>query len=302
MPAETMSLKQRAHLDEFQDYLTASLRLSRQTVATYMRDCRSFVAWLESEELNAMTVVTADVIDHLIQRQTEQGIDQRTVAKVVSGLRSFFQYLVLTGGRADNPAMLVELPRMAYRIPGVLSVNDVERLLAAIDIDNPLGLRDRALFELIYSCGLRISEAVELTVDRVFVRERLIRVYGKGGKERLVPMGDHACHWLGRYLVEARPHLAKRPESALFLNLRGAKLSRKGMWKRFREIGARAGVEAKVHTLRHSFATHLLEGGADLRAVQELLGHADISTTQIYTHVDKEDLKTYHADFHPRGR
>ena len=289
-------------LAEFQDYLTAGLRLSRQTVSTYVRDCRAFLEWTAHHDMCHLTVGTGDVIDFLIARQIDEGIDQRTVAKIVSALRSLFHYLVLQGERLDNPAMLVELPRTVYRIPGVLSVEEVERLLAVVDISSPLGLRDRALFELIYSCGLRISEAVDLTLDRVFLKERLIRVRGKGDKERLVPMGEHARHWIRRSLDEARPRLARRPGSALFLNHRGGCLSRKGMWKRFREVAALAGVEAKVHTLRHSFATHLLEGGADLRAVQELLGHADISTTQIYTHVDREDLATYHADYHPRGR
>lgn len=286
----------------FEDYLTAGLRLSRGSVLTYVRDCRGFLAWLDDNAAGPDDVTTTQIIDYLIVRQQEDGIDQRTIAKTISALRSLFHYLVLELVREDNPATLVDAPRMAHRVPGVLAVDEVERLLAAIEIDGPLGLRDRALFELIYSCGLRISEAVELTVDRVYLAERLIRVHGKGDKERLVPMGEHARHWLQRYLDEARGKLARRPENALFLNNRGQQLSRKGMWKRFREIAARAGVDAKVHTLRHSFATHLLEGGADLRAVQELLGHADISTTQIYTHVDRDELATYHADFHPRGR
>ncbi len=289
-------------LAEFEDYLSAGLRLSRQTVDTYVRDCRLFAAWTARHDLTPLTVGTGDVIDFLIARQTEEGIDQRTIAKIVSALRSFFGYLCLQGTRLENPAMLVELPRASHRIPGVLKVTEVEEILAAIDTGSPLGLRDRALSELIYSCGLRVSEAVELTLDRVFLKERLIRVQGKGDKERLVPMGEHARDWLRRYLEEARPQLAGRPVESLFLNRRGDGLSRKGMWKRFRQIATIAGVDAKVHTLRHSFATHLLEGGADLRAVQELLGHADISTTQIYTHVDSEELKTYHADYHPRGR
>jgi integrase/recombinase XerD len=289
-------------LRQFEDYLTVGLRLSGGSVSTYVRDCRGFLAWLEETEASASTVATTEIIDFLIARQQDDGIDQRTIAKTISALRSFFHYLVLEKIRDDNPARLVEVPRMAHRVPGVLDVDEVERLLDAIDVATPLGLRDRALFELIYSCGLRISEAVELSLDRVYLAERLIRVRGKGDKERLVPMGVPAQHWLERYLDEARVKLARRPANALFLNNRGQQLSRKGMWKRFREIAAKAGVEAKVHTLRHSFATHLLEGGADLRAVQELLGHADISTTQIYTHIDREELATYHADYHPRGR
>lgn len=286
---------------DYQDYLTAELRLSPQTVATYTRDCRNFVRWMNEQELSAATVDVNGVIDYLINRQTGEGLDQRTIAKIVSALRSLFQFLIIEDVREDNPASGVELPRPDQRLPGVLDVADVERLLDAIDIDSPLGLRDRSLFELIYSCGLRVSEAVALSLDRVFLAEQLVRVVGKGDKERLVPMGGHACHWLSRYLQEARPHLVKRPTNVVFVNRRGDRLSRKGMWKRFREAAERAGVQAKVHTLRHSFATHLLSGGADLRSVQELLGHADISTTQIYTHVDRDDLRQYHADFHPRG-
>ncbi len=292
----------RGLLQEFEDYLAAGLRLSRQTVGTYIRDCRVFLAWADAQGLDSRSMTTAQVIDFLITRQQEDGLDQRTIAKCISALRSLFHYLVLEGEREDNPATLVELPRASYRVPGVLDLEQVDRLLDSIELDGPLGMRDRALFELIYSCGLRISEAVELSVERVFLAERLIRVQGKGERERLVPMGEHARHWLVRYLEEARPRLVRGSVSALFLNNRGQKLSRKGMWKRFREIAGRAGVDAKVHTLRHSFATHLLEGGADLRAVQELLGHADISTTQIYTHVDRDELATHHADFHPRGR
>jgi len=295
-------MEHKALLESFEDYLAAGIRLSRQSVSTYMRDCRGFVLWLQESQLAVETVTTADIIDFLIKRQQEEGIEQRTIAKSISALRSLFQYLVLENHREDNPAAAVELPRIAHRIPGVLDVEEVERLFEQIAVDSPLGVRDRALFELIYSCGLRISEAVDLSLDRVFLRERLLRVKGKGEKERLVPMGEHALLWLERYLDTARPHLAKKPVNALFLNNRGEKLSRKGMWKRFRNIAATAGVEAKVHTLRHSFATHLLEGGADLRAVQELLGHADISTTQIYTHIDKEELAVYHSDFHPRSR
>lgn len=285
---------------DYEDYLTAVLRLSPQTVSTYTRDCRGFVRWVEEQDAGVESVDVGGLIDYLIKRQTGEGLDQRTIAKIVSGLRSFFQYLILEEIREDNPATLVELPRPDQRLPGVLDLEDVEHLLDSIDTGTPLGLRDRALFELIYSCGLRVSEAVELTLDRVFLKEQLVRVVGKGDKERFVPMGEHACTWLSRYLKEARPELAKRPSNAVFVNRRGDQLSRKGMWKRFREAAARAGVEAKVHTLRHSFATHLLSGGADLRSVQELLGHADISTTQIYTHVDREDLRQYHAAYHPR--
>lgn len=288
----------------FQDYLIVELRLARRSVETYVRECSFFLEYLELEALSPLEIDTTGVIRYLIHRQTgKRELDQRTIAKVVSSLRSFFQYLVVTRERADNPALLVEMPKMEHRVPGVLRVEEVEQLLENIETDSPFGLRDRALFELIYSCGLRISEAVELSVRSLFLSEGIIRVRGKGNKERLVPIGGEAIRWLKLYLEAGRPKLVRsqRKTDKLFLNHLGGGLSRKGMWKRFRELSGKSGITAKVHTLRHSFATHLLEGGADLRAVQELLGHSDISTTQIYTHIDKEDLQTYHHDFHPRG-
>ncbi len=201
-----------------------------------------------------------------------------------------------------NPAEHVETPRIPRHIPEVYSREEVERLLAAIDLSTPGGVRDRFLFELIYSCGLRVSEAAELSLDRIYRQDKFIRVVGKGSKERVGPIGDLALEWLDRYLSEARPALAGgRRIKALFVNHRGTPLTRKGMWKRFKRYALQAGLNGKIHTLRHSFATHLLRGGADLRTVQVLLGHADIGTTQIYTHVDERELAEYHRRYHPRG-
>ncbi len=290
-------------IERYRDYLSVELRLSRQTVATYSHACESADSFAESLGVGIQEMSTHDLIEYLIDRQTtENGIDQRTIAKILSALRSFYQFLVLEGVREDNPAVTIESPRPQVRLPGVLSIESVERLLEGVDTDSPGGIRDRALFELIYSCGLRISEAVELNLQSLFLPERLLLVRGKGDKERLIPVGAQAVERIERYLEDGRPHLTRiRSERALFLNRRGGRLSRKGMWKRFHELSQSLGINAKVHTLRHSFATHLLEGGADLRSVQELMGHADIGTTQIYTHIDTEDLKTYHQRFHPRG-
>jgi integrase/recombinase XerD len=288
----------------FEDYLMVELRLSPRTVETYVREGGLYLDYLDTQEVEATTQRSVDIIRYLVHRQTsDNGIEQRTIAKVLSALRSFFQFLVLEGLRNDNPALSVDMPKTEQRAPGVLSVEEVEALLGHIDVDTPHGLRDRALFELIYSCGLRISEAVELTLDRLYLEEGIIRVRGKGDRERFVPVGGEAVAWLERYLEYGRGELARpgRRTSYLFLNHRGNGLSRKGMWKRFHELCSRAGVDAKVHTLRHSYATHLLEGGADLRAVQELLGHSDISTTQIYTHIETSSLKSYHRAYHPRG-
>ncbi len=289
-------------LDRFEDYLAVELRLSRGTVETYMRECRMLAQYATSRDTEIPSLSTEDLIGYLVSRRSD-GVDPRTAAKIVSGLRSLYHFLVLDGIRGDNPALELEAPRPGHKIPGVLRVEQIDALLAEIDISTPHGLRDRCLFEIIYSCGLRISEAVELGVDSIYLTEGLIRVRGKGDRERFVPIGGHALEALEAYLEHGRPMLSspRITTKMLFLNNRGAGLSRKGMWKRFRELATKAGVEAKVHTLRHSFATHLLEGGADLRSVQELLGHSDISTTQIYTHVDRDALAEQHAEYHPRG-
>jgi integrase/recombinase XerD len=207
----------------------------------------------------------------------------------------------LEGLRAVDPSLLIRTPKQERNLPDVLQPREVDHFLESIDLSTPNGLRDRALFELIYSCGLRISEAAGLTFDRLYMEERLLRVVGKRKKERIVPFGSEAHHWIAKYLAEGRPKLEKRRRSDLvFLNQEGEGISRKGIWKRFSGIRQVSGVSAKVHTFRHSFATHLLAGGADLRTVQELLGHSDIATTQIYTHIDEEALQGYHREFFPR--
>jgi integrase/recombinase XerD len=289
------------YLLQFEAHLMAELQLAPKSVQTYTREVKRFIDYLEVQEIRIHSVTTDDLQDFLGWIREDQGIDFRTIAKIISALRSFYQFLMLERICSTNPATRLEIPKAQLKIPGVLALEDIEKILEAIDISTPNGLRDRALFELIYSCGLRISEAVELTMDRVYLDQLLLRVVGKGDKERLVPLGEEAAYWLQKYQDYGRQELSRQANPYFFLNHHGRQLSRKGMWKRFKEITGRTGVQAKVHTLRHSFATHLLEGGADLRAVQELLGHADISTTQIYTHIDKEELHTYHRDFHPRG-
>ncbi len=309
----------------FADYLAAERGLSPSTVATYAAEARSFLAFFEEErgghapaptdgaddtvgpppdeEPPAVAAASpADVIAWIVKRQLD-GLDPRTLAKSTSAIRSFFRFLVLEGEAEANPARQVDSPRTAMRIPRALDPGEVDRLLGARDPGSVRDARDGALFELIYSCGLRVSEAVNLTVDRIALREGVVRVMGKGSRERLVPMGARAKEELSRYLREVRPALlaGRRQTSVLFVGRGGRRLSRKTVWKSFKRLALRAGVEGKVHTLRHSFATHLLSGGADLRSVQEMLGHADIATTQIYTHVSQEALKRTHEEFHPRG-
>ncbi len=288
-------------LDTFAAYLSAELRLSEATVAAYALEARLLLEYCRSGECPLEAFSATELIEYLVHRQVE-GASRKTTAKSLSALRAFFAFLVREGLMSVNPAEHVETPRIPRHIPEVYSREEVERLLAAIDLSTPGGVRDRFLFELIYSCGLRVSEAAELSLDRIYRQDKFIRVVGKGSKERVVPIGDLALEWLDRYLSEARPALAGgRRIKALFVNHRGTPLTRKGMWKRFKRYALQAGLNGKIHTLRHSFATHLLRGGADLRTVQVLLGHADIGTTQIYTHVDERELAEYHRRYHPRG-
>ena len=301
-------------LRDYESYLRITLRLAENTVETYVREAVRLLSWFEVQTLEPELVSSEELSAYLVYRdeniQDAKGGRTRpepgTTARILSTCRSFFRYMVHEGIREDNPALKLERPRMAKKLPQVLSSSEIEHFLGTITVDEPLGLRDRTLFELIYSCGLRISEAAGLTMDRVFLADGLVRVIGKGDKERLVPMGDEAVRWLSLYLEEARPLLASGKKGLsrshfLFLSRRGSGLSRKGIWKRFHEWAREAGLESKVHTLRHTFATHMLNGGADLRIVQELLGHSDISTTQIYTHLDTKDLNESHEAFHPRG-
>jgi integrase/recombinase XerD len=230
--------------------------------------------------------------------RADRGLTGKTLAKDIAALRSFFRYLVLERVRDDNPADLLESPTRGKTIPSVFAPEEVDLFLSSIKTDTPFGVRDRAMFELIYSCGLRVSEAVSLTLADIHFNEQVIIVRGKGRKERMIPFGEAARRCLKTYLSTARGELARgKAVRAVFLNNRGTGISRRGIWQRFRDIEIESGIFGKVHTLRHSFATHLLAGGADLRSVQELLGHADVSTTQIYTHIGDESLKLYHADF-----
>lgn len=311
-----------ALVGEFADYLRSVEGLAELTVEAYAAEARRYLDHVAARpaaptpEPTAPDGAAGEVVAYLMARQGD-GAGRGTLAKAISALRAWYRFLdaerpdagTLAGrpGEARNPAARVAPPRPGRRIPRVLSVAQVERFLAAIDTGSPAGIRDRALFELVYSAGLRVGEVVALDRARLYLAQACVRVLGKGSRERIVPLGEPAVAWLGRYLTEARPHLVRRgagrgaATDAAFLNQRGGRLSRKGIWKRFQEVCVGAGIDAKVHTLRHSFATHLLAGGADLRSVQELLGHADLATTQIYTHVESEQLHAEHRRYHPRG-
>jgi integrase/recombinase XerD len=291
----------RDSIDRYGAWLLAARRRSPLTLEAYAREARSLASWLGERGLTVETALVADILEYLAFRRAA-GLTARTMARIMSSIRGFFKYLRLEGLRSDDPTELLESPRQERSLPDVIRADDVNLMLGSIDVSTPGGLRDRALFELIYSCGLRISEAASLTFDSLYLKERFIRVVGKRRKERILPFGEEARAWLSRYLEEGRPALEKgRRSDRVFLNRSGAGISRKGVWKRFSELRTTSGVDGKVHSLRHSFATHLLAGGADLRTVQELLGHADISTTQIYTHVDAEDLAVAHEAYFPRS-
>lgn len=286
-------------LSSYYDDLVSIDGKSISTAQTYCFAVEIFLNWLKSENKEIPLVEISDLIKYLVWRQT-QGMDSLTVAKDISSLRSFGNYLTRNQIWKENFALELDRPKAEKVLPKVLSVEEVDALLNCIDVSTDLGIRDRALFELIYSCGLRISEVSNLLLQNLHLKERIIWVTGKGNKERLVPFGSEAEFWLKKW-IEVRPKfVGSKSVPTIFVNYQGKPFSRKGIWKRFQELEALSGVSSKVHTLRHSFATHMLSGGADLRSVQELLGHSDLSTTQIYTHIDADDLKDYHKEFFPK--
>ncbi|MBS7265701.1 MAG: tyrosine recombinase [Treponema sp.] len=284
-------------LNQFYTDLLLVKRDSEQTAITYKISAEEFLNWLVTEHIKLKDVSVQNLLYYIIKRK-EDGCSELTIAKDISGLRAFGDYLERKGMWSENPAMELDKPKAARNLPKVLSIEQIDSLLDSIDKTSLSGKRDDALFELVYSCGLRISEVCTLKLANLHLEERLILVHGKGDKERLVPFGDRAYEKLLIYLQEVRPELVKgRIVAEVFVNYRGEAISRKGVWKRFKELEALSGVEAKVHTLRHSFATHLLQGGADLRSVQELLGHSDLSTTTIYTHVTDKQLEEAHEKY-----
>ena len=287
-------------LDLFYTDLILVKRTSEQTAATYKLSAKDFLLWLQSEHIKLNSVTPKELTFYFASRKVTD-VTELTLAKDMSALRALGDYLVRKNYWKENHMLLLDRPKIHREIPKVLDINQIEKLLGAIDTTTLLGQRDDALFELIYSCGLRISEACDLTTAHVHLNEHLILVHGKGDKERLIPFGGKAEEKLANYIKNVRPLLVKeKVVPQLFVNYKGDPISRKGVWKRFQELEVISGVDSKVHTLRHSFATHLLAGGADLRSVQELLGHSDLSTTQIYTHVTDCQLENIHEKYFPK--
>ncbi len=291
-------------MELFMDYLSFERGLSDRTLVAYRQDLRKLFVFLEERGAQGPEVVRSQDLREFVFHLKDSGLAPSSIRRVLSSLRSYFAFLLEEGVLDSDPSERLESPRVWRRLPGALSVEEVRCLLEAPDPDHPLFWRDRGILEVLYATGMRVSELVDLKVGDVDLDEEVCAVFGKGSKERLVPLGGPARNTLERYLREVRPRLdSGKGEGRVFLNRRGRPLSRMAIWTVVKKNAAKGVVERNVspHTLRHSFATHLLEGGADLAAVQELLGHADISTTQIYTHVDREYLREVHRTFHPRG-
>lgn len=291
-------------LELFRDYLALEAGHSANTLDSYLRDLRRFVAWGDARRMAGPRAVTRSQLREFVYALKDLGLSAATIRRQVSAIRTYYGFLLAEGRAEQDPSDRLEMPRRGRRLPDTLSVAEMEALLAAPQADEPLAWRDRALLELGYGAGLRASELCGLTLPNLLLSEGLVRVFGKGSKERLVPIGRKVIGAVSVYLHQVRPALDRGASKERFLlNARGAPLSRVGAWGVVKRCAKVAGIRKRVttHTLRHSFATHLLEGGADLRAVQEMLGHADLSTTQIYTHVDREYLRSVHRQFHPRG-
>ncbi len=291
-------------LRQFLQYLHLERNLSANTIDSYQNDLQRYLAFLSDKRINHPSEVTTDHVRAFTDRLHQFQLEASTIARNFSAIRTFHRYLVGEDVVGTDPSQILEAPRRSRKLPDVLTYDEVRQILEVITPEDYYTLRDRALFELLYACGLRVSEIISLTRKDIFGKQGIVRVLGKGEKERIVPVGQVALYWLDRYEHDARPHfvVTGRTKDGIFLNNRGTPLSRMGIWKKLQEYVQAAGIEIKVtpHTFRHSFATHLLEGGADLRAVQEMLGHADISTTQIYTHLDRSYLQEVHRTFHPR--
>ncbi|MCK4812724.1 MAG: site-specific tyrosine recombinase XerD [Candidatus Marinimicrobia bacterium] len=293
----------------FQDFiyhLQGERHLSPNTVSSYKTDIARYLAYLKEQHLTYPEAISIDTVINYLGELSAIPLAPSSLARNLSAIRMFHRFMVNEGYCKKDITENIDSPKLPKRLPKILDIQDIEAIFDCIDIETDGGVRDRAILELLYGSGLRISELLTLRLPSLFLTEGWVRVFGKGLKERIVPYGEEAREWLQRYLLHVRPELAHsiKAEDFVFLNLRGAPLSRMGIWKIIRAYADQANINKPVspHVFRHSFATHLLEGGADLRAVQEMLGHSDIATTQIYTHLDRNYLKEVHKTFHPREK
>lgn len=290
------------HLEKFIDHLWLEDGLSKNTLESYQRDLEQFAMWLAKQNNALLMASQADIQQYIAVRFPQA--KPRSIGRLIASIRRFYRYCLRENLVTVDPSLQIESPKLPRSLPKSLSEQDVEDLLSAPNIEDPIGLRDKAMLELLYASGLRVSELVTVSVNEVSTMDGVVRVTGKGDKTRLVPMGEEATDWIERYVKQARPEiLNRRLSDALFVTTRGAGMTRQAFWHIIKRYAKLAGIDKPIspHVLRHAFATHLLNHGADLRVVQMLLGHADISTTQIYTHVARERLKSLHAQHHPRG-
>jgi len=295
----------------FTDHLRVEKSLSENTVASYNLDLDKFIHYLsEVKSISAITKITEEIVNDYLKYIQSSGTKQekkysfKSVSRFISSLKSFFRYLEAEDVIESNPMENIELPKSSRLLPEVLSIEDIDNILSKPDTKSKLGLRDKALLETMYASGLRVSETINLEISNIFFDDGFVRIFGKGLKERIVPIGRTALKFITKYMNESRSLLkTKNSFNYVFLNFRGSKLSRMGILDMIKKYCSEAGIKKNVHphTLRHSFATHLLQGGADIRIIQEMLGHSDISTTQIYTHIDKDYLREVHKSFHPRA-
>lgn len=302
---DAATISRRFLLERFAEFLDLEQGSSPRTREAYLRDLSLLGAWaIERHQVAGVEALNASHLREFVYAQKDQGMSAATIRRRISAIRTWYRFLLSEGIVTSDPSERLETPRGWRSLPDVLTVVEIEQLIGSISLDEPLAFRDRALLELAYGAGLRVSEWCSVGVKDVLLDELVVRVFGKGGKERIVPIGRKASGAVAMYLRELRPHLERgKGEGKLFLNSRGAPLRRMTAWTVLAKYVEISGIRKPItpHTLRHSFATHLLEGGADLRAVQEMLGHSDISTTQLYTHIDREHLRQVHKQFHPRG-
>jgi len=303
-PPSSSPVARAFQLERFRDYLALEAGNSGNTVASYLRDITRLAAYATSRGAKSPEQLSAARLREFIYFLKDLGLATTTISRQISAIRTYFKFLVGEGLAARDPSERLESPKRWRTLPAVLSVAEVEKLLQAPNTDEPLAIRDRAMLEFAYATGVRVSELVALKLQDILFEDGVARVFGKGAKERLVPVGRRALGAVSLYAREIRPTLDRgHGRGVLFLNARGTPLSRVGAWGVIKANARRAGLAKRVtpHTLRHTFATHLLEGGADLRAVQEMLGHVDLATTQLYTHVDRDYLRTVHKSYHPRA-
>ena len=293
-----------ADVERYLDSLWMERGLSENTLSAYRRDLTLFSEWLEQQGARSLLTADASQIQSYLGLKLRQGASPRSSARFLSAARSFYRWSLREGRIVDDPTLRIESPKQGRPLPKSLSETDVDQLLSTPDLELPLEFRDRTMLEILYACGLRVSELVSLRVEQVGLNQGIVRVLGKGGKERLVPMGEEALDWLTQYMRGPRAELLKgQPSNVLFPSNRSRQMTRQTFWYRIKIYAKRAGIQTHLspHTLRHAFATHLLNHGADLRVVQMLLGHSDLSTTQIYTHVASQRMQALHEQHHPRG-